>query len=70
VRFVFLTFIGDAVSAIQKGLAAMHAPHVEKFFDGTVGSFPNLWGTDELDPAHVNKLLQQLCKGAQHAAMA
>ena len=53
----------------HRNSAAMHSPHVEKFFDGTVGSFPALTSAEELETAHVNKLLKALCKGAKEAVM-
>lgn len=68
-RFVFLCYIGEQTSAIKRGRAAMHSPHVEKFFDGTIGSFPALTSAEELETAHVNHLLKQLCKGAKEVAM-
>ena len=68
-RFVFFCYVGEATSAITKGRAAMHSPHVEKFFDGTVGAFPALTSADELETAHVNRLLKELCKGAKEASV-
>jgi hypothetical protein len=68
-RFVFLCYIGEATSAIKRGRAAMHSPHVEKFFDGTVGSFPVLTSSAELEGAAMDRLLMQLCKGAKEARM-
>ena len=47
--------------------AALHSPHVEKYYDGTVGSFPALTSDSELEEANVNRLLMQLCKGAKEA---
>lgn len=68
-RFVFLCYIGESTSAIKRGRAAMHAPHMEKFFDGTVGAIPVLTSSDELENAHVNGLLKQLCKGSKEAVI-
>ena len=68
-RFVFLCYIGESTSGIKRGRAAMHSPHVEKYFDGTVGSFAALTSSDELETEHVNRLLQQLCKGAKEAVV-
>ena len=68
-RFIFICYIGEATGAIKRGRAAMHSPHVEKFFDGTVGSFPVLTSSDELEDVHMDRLLMQLCKGAKEARM-
>ena len=68
-RFVFFCYIGEAASAIKRGRAALHAPHMEKFFDGTVGALPTLTSTDDLEATNVNKLLRQLCKGSAEAVV-
>ena len=41
----------------------------DAFFDGTVGALPVLTASEELETAHVNKLLKQLCKGAKEVAV-
>ena len=63
-RHVFFCYVGSSTSALKRGRASMHAPHLEKFFDGTVGSLPTLTSPDELDETHVSGLLRQVCKGA------
>ena len=68
-RFIFLTVIGEQTSAIKRGKAAMHAPHMEKFFDGTAGALPVLTAADELDEVHMNGLLKTLCKGSKEAVV-
>ena len=68
-RFAFLCYIGENTSALRRGRAAMHSQHVEKFYDGTVGAFPAITSSSELETAHVNKLLMQLCKGAKEAVV-
>ena len=68
-RFVFLCYIGEATSSIKRGRASMHAPHMEKFYDGTVGALPNLTSLDELEDKNVNRLLKELCKGSKEAEM-
>ena len=68
-RHVFLCFIGEATPAIKKGRAALHAPHMEKFYHGTVGAFPAITSSEELETGHLNKLLAQLCKGCKDAAV-
>ena len=68
-RYVFLCFIGDETPAMKKGRAALHAQHMEKFYDGTVGAFPAITSSEELNEAHLNKLLAQLCKGCKEAAV-
>ena len=45
----------------------MHAPHLEKFFDGTVGALATVTSAEELSHAHINGLLRQVCKGATQA---
>ena len=54
---------------MKKGRAALHAQHMEKFYDGTVGAFPAITSSEELNEAHLNKLLAQLCKGCKEAAV-
>ena len=68
-RFVFICYIGEATSAMKRGRAAMHSPYVEKYFDGTVGSLPTLTEQNDLEEAHLNALLKQLCKGAKEVAI-
>ena len=68
-RFVFLCYIGASTSAIKRGRASMHAPHMDKFFDGTAGALPVLTSPDELELAHMNALLLQLFKGSKEAVM-
>ena len=68
-RFVFVCYIGEQTSAMKRGRAAMHAPHVEKFFDGTAGALPSLTDSAELEEAHLNTLLKQLCKGSKEAVI-
>jgi len=68
-RKVVFCYIGECASAMKRGRAAMHAPHVEKYFDGTVGALPTLTARDELEDANLNSLLKQLCKGSKEAAV-
>eukprot|EP00919_Chromeraceae_sp_WS-2016_P040607 GHVR01096925.1.p1 GENE.GHVR01096925.1~~GHVR01096925.1.p1 ORF type:complete len:162 (+),score=18.93 GHVR01096925.1:90-575(+) len=64
-RHVFFCYVGEATSALKRGRAAMHAPHLEKFFGGTIGALATMTSADELTPAHVNGLLRAICKGAE-----
>ena len=59
--------VGEGCSALRRGRAAMHSPHVERLFEGTVGCLGTLTSDDELDPLHLNRQLLQLCKGAESA---
>ena len=68
-RFVFLCYVGASTTAIKKGRAAMHAPYMDKFFDGTAGALPVITSSEELETNHVNGLLLQLCKGSKEALM-
>lgn len=66
-RHVFFCYVGEATAGIKRGRAAMHAPHLEKFFEGTIGMLATLTAAEELTPTHVNGLLRSLCKGAVQA---
>lgn len=63
-RHVFFCYVGESTPAMKRGRAAMHAPHLEKFFDGTIGALATITAADDLTLAHVNGLLRQVCKGA------
>ena len=63
-RHVFFCYVGESTSGLKRGRAAMHAPHIEKYFGGTVGMLSTLTAAEELEPAHVDGLLRALCKGA------
>ena len=63
-RHVFFTYVGSSTSALKRGRASMHSPHMDKFFDGTAGALPTLTTAEELEPSNVNGLLLQLFKGA------
>ena len=69
IRHVFFCYVGEACSALKRGRAAMHAPHVEKFFDGTIGSLPTLTAEAELDERYLSALARQVCKGAGDVAV-
>ena len=64
-RRVFLTFIGEGTSAIKRGRASLHAPHVERFLDGTIGALPVVEGADDLSDTQLLEALRRLCSGAR-----
>ena len=68
-RHLFFCYIGEACTALRRGRAAMHAPHVEKFFDGTVGALPTLTAASELESPQLIELIRQSCKGASQVEL-
>lgn len=66
-RSVFFTFVGEETSAMKRGRASVHSPHVEKYFQGTVGALPVISSNGDFDDGALNGLLMQLCKGAASA---
>ena len=68
-RHVFFTYIGEGTPALKRGRAAIHAPHVEAFFEGTVGALPALTTAHELDASYVEDLLARVCKDARQAVV-
>jgi len=63
-RHIFFCYVGERTAGVKRGRAAMHAPHLEKFFVGTIGMLPTLTAADELFPAHLNSVLLDVCKAA------
>ena len=66
-RSVFFTFVGEETSAMKRGRAAIHSPHVEKYFQGTVGALPVISTNLDFEDDALNMLVKQLCKTAAHA---
>ena len=63
-RHIFFCYVGERTTGVKRGRAAMHAPHLEKFFVGTIGMLPTLTAAVELIPSHLNSVLLDVCKAA------
>lgn len=62
-RHVFFCYVGEMTPPLTRGRAAVHAPHLAKYFQGLVGMLPTLTSAEELAPAHINAMLTQAIKG-------